>query len=452
MSVARIDGQVARRETARMQTQSRALLCALLAAALSVNPPARASQPVVENMTPASLTSLGAVQSEFKAITGVTSGWSSGVVYWYYNAAGEPASLHGQFEGLISSAAAEWSAHCGVRFAYAGATTALPRAVDGVTVIGWNAGQPYSGITFPQVSGGQIVEAGIEMNPNITRDPDFATEVLVHELGHVVGLDHSNLQGAVMSGPPYSSYSYATHLTDDDVTGCQALYDNRGCASAQPAPVITIAACSPPLIGEHTLRQTSVCSNHAWILNPPTVLSNDCQVAVAPPPSLRPPTNATVREYYRAATNDYFITAAPAEQALLDAGAVAGWEPTGNSFAAWTAPVPGANAVCRFFGDWRVDDTSGTRIGPDTHFYTADANECANVPVRWPVWVLETRTAFYVLPTINGACASGTLPVWRLFHPSILPTHRYVTDAAIAMQFAQQGWTSEGAAFCTTAS
>jgi len=44
------------------------------------------------------------------------------------------------------------------------------------------------------------------------------------------------------------------------------------------------------------------------------------------------------------------------------------------------------------------------------------------------------------------------VPVWRLFHPSVLPTHRYVTDAAIAMQFAQHGWTSEGTAFCTTAS
>ena len=428
----------------------RFLLCAVLVAASSVSWPAYASLPVVESSTSGPMASSSAVQPEFKVIPGVTSGWTSGVVRWYYNAAGEPAALRGQVEGLVYSAAAEWSAHCDVHFTYAGATAAQPRTLDGVTVIGWNADQPYSGITFPQTSGGQMVEAGIEMNPNITRDPDFAADVLVHELGHVLGFDHSDVQGAVMSGPPYTSYSYATHLSDDDVSACQALYDNKGCTSAQPMPLVTIAACSPPLLGERTLRQTSVCSNHAWILNPPTVLKNDCQVAAAPPASTRPPTDATVKEYYRAATDDYFMTAAPAEQAILDARLIAGWEATGHSFAAWTAPVSGANAVCRFFGDSRVDAVSGMRIGPDTHFYTADASECDYVPVHWPVWVLETHTAFYVLPATNGACAAGMVPVWRLFHPSVLPTHRYVTQAAIAMQFAQNGWTSEGAVFCTT--
>lgn len=453
MSDARTCVRVSRRETTAMRTFHQVLPYAILAAALSIVPPARASQAVAESITSGYDASRSTLMPEFKAISGVTSGWASGEVPWYYNAAEEPESLRGRVEGLINSAAAEWSAHCAVHFTYAGATAAQPSTLDGVTVIGWNAGEPYSGITFPRTSGGQMVEAGIEMNPNITNDPEFAAEVLVHELGHVLGLDHSDVQGAVMSGPPYTSYSYATHLSEDDVSGCQALYDNRGCTSAQPMPLVTIAACSPPLTGERTLRQTSVCSNHAWVLNRPTVLSNDCQAATAPPPApVRPATNATVKEYYRAANDDYFMTASPVEQALLDANAIAGWEATGHSFAAWKSPVTGANAVCRFYGDWRVDAASGERLGPDTHFYTADAVECDSVPVRWPVWVLETRTAFYVLPATNGTCAAGMQPVGRHFHPSGLPTHRYVTEASIALQLAQRGWTSEGAVFCTTAS
>jgi len=452
MSERRACSRISRGGSAATRTLRQVLLYALLATAWSLGTPASASQAVAQSTTSGSVTSANALRPEFKAIYGVTTGWTSGEVRWYYNAAGEPAALHGQMTGIISSAAAEWSAHCGVHFTYAGATAALPSAPGGATVIGWNADLPYSAVTLPQTSGGQMIGAGIEMGPSVTHDPGFAAEVLVHELGHVLGLDHSDVPGAVMSGPPSTLYSYATHLSDDDVAGCQALYDNRGCTSAQPAPTFTIAACSPPLTGERTLRQTSVCSTHAWILNPPTEVSNDCQAAAVPPPSLRPPANATVKEYHRAANDDYFMTASPAEQALLDANAVAGWMATGHSFAAWTSPVSGANSVCRFFGDWRVDAASGARLGPDTHFYTADAGECAGVPVRWPVWVLETSTAFYVLPAIDGACAAGTLPVWRLFHSSVLPTHRYVTDAAIALQFAQNGWMSEGVAFCTPAS
>jgi hypothetical protein len=146
------------------------------------------------------------------------------------------------------------------------------------------------------------------------------------------------------------------------------------------------------------------------------------------------------------------MTASAAEQALLESQTIAGWEATGHAFAAWSSPVSGSSAVCRFFGDWRIDAMSGTRIGPDSHFYAADASECAYVAVHWPVWVLETSTAFHVLPATNGACTAGSLPVWRLFRPSVLATHRYVADAAIAMQFAQQGWMNEGEVFCTPAS
>ena len=227
------------------------------------------------------------------------------------------------------------------------------------------------------------------------------------------------------------------------------------CTAPQPAPQISTIACAPPLIGARTLRQTNACSNHVWTLNVLTIVSSNCQSVGVPPivtpgPS-RPLPTLLVKEYYRAGNDDYFLAASSEEQAIPESGSLAGWTATGHSFAAWASPVSEANGVCRFIGDWRVDAVSGERIGPDTHFFTADADECAQVPKRWPVWSLETAAAFYVLPATPAGCTAGTRPVWRLFHPSTLPTHRYVTDAAIAVQFAHQGWTDEGAAFCVPA-
>ena len=80
----------------------------------------------------------------------------------------------------------------------------------------------------------------------------------------------------------------------------------------------------------------------------------------------------TAVEFYNAKINHYFITAYPEEAAALDAGTnVKGWTRTGGQFTVFTEPAEGLQAVCRFFG------TPGE--GPNSHFYTADAAECAKV-------------------------------------------------------------------------
>ena len=89
---------------------------------------------------------------------------------------------------------------------------------------------------------------------------------------------------------------------------------------------------------------------------------------------------ARVIEYYNARLDHYFMTADVAEAAMLDAGIVVpGWTRTGATFGAFGAPGDDATAVavCRFFG------TPGR--GPDSHFYTADPAECAQV-MRNPDW------------------------------------------------------------------
>ena len=92
-----------------------------------------------------------------------------------------------------------------------------------------------------------------------------------------------------------------------------------------------------------------------------------------------------------ATINHYFVTAYPEEAAALDAGTnVKGWIRTGGQFTVFTDPAPGLQAVCRFFG------TPGK--GPNSHFYTADAAECAKVKTL-PAWTFEA-IAFYI-PTAD---------------------------------------------------
>jgi hypothetical protein len=68
--------------------------------------------------------------------------------------------------------------------------------------------------------------------------------------------------------------------------------------------------------------------------------------------------------YYHTGLDHYFMTANHDEINGLDANPALGWLRTGNSFKAG-----GSTAVCRFYGS--------TSPGPNSHFYTVNADECA---------------------------------------------------------------------------
>jgi hypothetical protein len=146
-------------------------------------------------------------------------------------------------------------------------------------------------------------------------------------------------------------------------------------------------------------------------------------------------------EYFNAASNHYFITAAPLEISALDDGLFAGWQRSGRSF--WVLPPdysgPEASApVCRYYGR--------PEAGLDSHFYSAFPSECAEVAARFPdAWQLESEDVFRVgLPDASsGACATG-MPVYRLYdnHPDA--DHRYTIDAQVRKNMIAAGWVSEG--------
>jgi hypothetical protein len=160
---------------------------------------------------------------------------------------------------------------------------------------------------------------------------------------------------------------------------------------------------------------------------------------IAPSPELAG--ERIVVEYYNGSLNHYFLTAEPAEAAMLDAGVVVpGWQRTSFNFKARPAGDPRGVAACRFFG------TPG--IGPNSHFYTIDAAECAKVRAN-PFWTFESL-AFNVDAPVANDCTADRVPVARLYNNGMggQASHRYTTSHSEVRELTQSGWIVEGNVFC----
>ncbi len=335
--------------------------------------------------------------------------WSNHTMTWHYAPEGQPAwAQTAQMVTLTQQAMNMWSSQCGVRFGFLGTTQSQATVQDGASIIGWLPMMTSGANTSWYMRDGALVESDIQLNVGANGSPAAAFPLLLHELGHAIGLDHSEVRTAVMAGPPAApAYSYATTLQPDDIAGCQALY------------------------------------------GPPDGAPPTQQIAAAP--SAATP-DATALEYYHAGLDHYFMSANPIEQAALAKGGPdGGWRATGMRFPVWKVAYPGLQPMCRFYGDGRVDPATGKRIGPDSHFYTANPSECDLVSQRWPVWVFEGDAFYAALPDASGACPGGTQPVYRYFRPQGDPNHRYVTTDAGRREMATRGWTPEGVTWCSGA-
>jgi serine protease len=155
-----------------------------------------------------------------------------------------------------------------------------------------------------------------------------------------------------------------------------------------------------------------------------------------------PPPNAfRVVEYYRADLDHYFITASPVEQNFVDTFLRGIFKRTGLYFYAYLGPFlapPGVRPVCRFYADANVQINS--------HYYTANQEECLFVQARWPgIWNLEQTDAFYIqVPDFAGNCAAGTLPVYRFFNNRRDANHRYTVDLSVRRAMINRAWAPEG--------
>jgi murein DD-endopeptidase MepM/ murein hydrolase activator NlpD len=171
------------------------------------------------------------------------------------------------------------------------------------------------------------------------------------------------------------------------------------------------------------------------------------------------PAPARVYEFYHAGLNHYFRTAAAAEAASLTPAS--GFLPTGDDFFALDRSVSlaGVSPVCRFYGS--------VNPGPNSHFYTADPAECAQLkaiqaqtPASQPRWNYE-ETAFAAYLPVGGMCPTNApFPIYRAYnqhHGEIVngtrqdSNHRSTTLMSSYYQMGGQGWALEGVVMCAEA-
>ena len=165
------------------------------------------------------------------------------------------------------------------------------------------------------------------------------------------------------------------------------------------------------------------------------------------PSSTSPNPPVPVTEFYNSSSDTYFMTAGTTEAVSVFRGSAGSeWRLTGATFnVGGNATTP----VCRFYGS--------VSPGPNSHFYTADAGECAYlkqlqtmIPATEPRWNFEGLDFYTTVPT-NGSCPGSMIPIYRAYNRGDvrgLPSnHRFGTSAA-ALEVIARGWRDEGIVMC----
>lgn len=149
-----------------------------------------------------------------------------------------------------------------------------------------------------------------------------------------------------------------------------------------------------------------------------------------------------VTEFYNSDLNHYFMTPYSSEaNGIMLGTAGPGWTRTELDFNAWADATLTGGPVCRFYG------TPGK--GPNSHFFTADAGECAFVK-KDPGWTFE-GFAMRVVAATAGVCPLQTIPVFRVYNNGYAQNgsnHRYTTSRMTREQMKARNWLDEGTVFC----
>lgn len=147
---------------------------------------------------------------------------------------------------------------------------------------------------------------------------------------------------------------------------------------------------------------------------------------------------AVVTEYYNAEFDHYFHTSNGPENRLLQDGQYGNtWNRTFDFFRAWNAAGPDRVQVCRFFSEAFVPKSS--------HAYIADGSECQALKSSSD-WHFEGMAYYVALPDAQGTCASGTVPLYRIYNNGMggAPNHRITANRTLRDAMVSAGWIAEG--------
>ena len=217
------------------------VLSLLLLAATSASPVSNASDFEFLRV-PESASEAPRPAPKYQFMYGLQGRWP-GPVRWRYNHANAPSPFDADPAGTLAKVRAafdSWTQVCGVTYVYEGETSIAPNArmgsqPDYVNVVGWAQLEgTRSGEAWVWYSDDppEWLDGDIILSVDRVRSDGEMRRTATHEWGHVLGLDHSNLNGALMSGDPHSSYNSLSALQADDVRGCRCIY---GAAAHSPA-------------------------------------------------------------------------------------------------------------------------------------------------------------------------------------------------------------------------
>ena len=191
--------------------------------------------------------------------------WTNGIVPWVYNPTGAPVGYQNNVatRDLIESALAEWTGVCNLTFVRSdtdGNSDGIDSTIDidefphdNIVVFQFDAiggaglaGPTSSSSTAASLGRWNYFDGTLRLSQAVFNQTGMSADAIernllafdqtvIHEVGHVIGLGHSDEPVSIMYSNPYNALN---HIRADDIDNCRNLY---GYSSTYTAPELYVA-------------------------------------------------------------------------------------------------------------------------------------------------------------------------------------------------------------------